>query len=168
MFKERMKQNTLREYNIYDEEELCMLQYFWLALVIIFIAVECFTVGLVSIWFAGGALIAMFLAMAGAGAIWQDVAFFVVSALLLVLTRPIVKKYVLGKRTKTNYQSVIGEIAKVTEQIDNFNQTGAAFVDGKEWTARSTENGVVIEKDTLVKVEAIEGVKLMVVPYEEV
>jgi len=144
-----------------------MLQYFWLALVIIFIVVECLTVGLVSIWFAGGALAAMFLAMAGAGAIVQDVVFFAVSALLLLLTRPIAKKYLLGKRTKTNYQSVIGEVAKVTEQIDNFNQTGAAFVDGKEWTARSTEDTVVIEKDALVKVVAIEGVKLMVAPYEK-
>ena len=143
-----------------------MLQYFWLVLVIIFIAVECFTVGLVSIWFAGGALVAMFLAMAGAGALWQDIAFLAVSALLLVVTRPIAKKYLLGKRAKTNYQSVIGEVAKVTETIDNYNQTGAAFVDGKEWTARSTEDGVVMEKDTLVKVAAIEGVKLMVVPYE--
>ena len=144
-----------------------MLQYFWLALVIIFIVVECLTVGLVSIWFAGGALAAMFLAMAGAGAIVQDVVFFAVSALLLLLTRPIAKKYLLGKRTKTNYQSVIGEVAKVTEQIDNFNQTGAAFVDGKEWTARSMEDAVVIEKDALVKVVAIEGVKLMVAPYEK-
>lgn len=143
-----------------------MLQYFWLVLVIIFIAVECFTVGLVSIWFAGGALVAMFLAMAGAGALWQDIAFLAVSALLLVVTRPIAKKYLLGKRAKTNYQSVIGEVAKVTETIDNYNQTGAAFVDGKEWTARSTEDGVVLEKDTLVQVTAIEGVKLMVVPYE--
>ena len=143
-----------------------MLQYFWLALLIIFVVVECLTVGLVSIWFAGGALVAMLLAMAGAGAIWQDIVFLITSGLLLIITRPFVKKYLLNKKVKTNYQSVIGEVAKVTETIDNYNQTGTAFADGKEWTARSTEDTVTMEKDTLVKVVAIEGVKLMVEPYK--
>ena len=142
------------------------MMYFWLVLVIIFVVVECVTVGLVSIWFAGGSLVAMFLAMAGAGAIWQDIAFLVVSGLLLVATRPFVKKHLMNKRVKTNYESVIGEVAKVTETIDNFSQTGAAFVDGKEWTARSTNSAVVFEQGTLVKVAAIEGVKLLVEPYE--
>ncbi len=144
-----------------------MMQYFWLALLIIFVVVECFTIGLVSIWFAGGALVAMILAMAGAGAIWQDIVFIVVSGFLLVATRPFVKKYLMNKKVKTNYESVIGEVAKVTESIDNYNQTGVAFVDGKEWTARSTEDAVVIEKGALVKVAAIEGVKLIVEPYEQ-
>lgn len=145
-----------------------MMQYFWLALLIIFVVVECFTVGLVSIWFAGGALVAMIFAMAGTEAIWQDVAFVVVSGLLLVITRPFVKKFLMNKKAKTNYQSVIGEVAKVTEKIDNYNQTGAAFIDGKEWTARSTDNTVIIENGSLAEVVAIEGVKLLVKPYEAV
>ena len=144
------------------------MMYFWLVLTIIFVVVEGLTIGLVSIWFAGGALIAMFLAMAGAGAIWQDVAFLVVSGLLLIATRPFVKKYLMNKKVKTNYESVIGGVAKVTETIDNFNQTGAAFADGKEWTARSTDSAVVIEQGALVRVAAVEGVKLMVEPYEAV
>ncbi len=144
-----------------------MLQYFWFALLIIFVVAECFTVGLVSIWFAGGALAAMLFAMAGAEAIWQDIIFLVVSGLLLLLTRPIAVKYFNNRKEKTNYQSVIGMVAKVTDKIDNFNQTGVAFVDGKEWMARSTEDTVTMEKDTLVKVAAIEGVKLIVELYEE-
>jgi len=142
------------------------MMYFWLALVIIFVVVECLTVGLVSIWFAGGALVSMFLAMAGADAVWQDIAFLVISGALLVATRPFAKKYLMNKKVKTNYESVIGEVAKVTETIDNYNQTGAAFADGKEWTARSTSDAVVIEQGTLAKVTAVEGVKLMVEPYE--
>lgn len=143
-----------------------MMQYFWLALLIIFIVVECLTVGLVSIWFAGGSLVAMILAMAGAGAIWQDVAFLAVSGLLLVITRPFVKKYLMNKKVQTNYQSVIGTVAKVIEKIDNYNQTGAAFADGKEWTARSTEDMITMEEGSLAEVVAIEGVKLIVKPYE--
>ena len=143
-----------------------MMQYFWLALLIIFIVVECLTVGLVSIWFAGGSLVAMILAMAGAGAIWQDVAFLAVSGLLLVITRPFVKKYLMNKKIQTNYQSVIGTVAKVIEKIDNYNQTGAAFADGKEWTARSTEDMITMEEGSLAEVVAVEGVKLIVKPYE--
>ena len=142
-----------------------MMQYIWLAFVILFVIAESMTVGLVSIWFAGGSLIAMFLAMAGAGIGLQMAAFVVISAGLLFATRPLAKKYINNKKEKTNYKSVIGEIAKVTETIDNYSQTGAAFADGKEWTARSTNDAVVIEKDTLVKVIAIEGVKLIVEPY---
>ena len=142
------------------------MMYVWLALVIIFIVAECLTVGLFSIWFAGGSLVAMLLAMADAGVVWQMVAFFLVSGLLLVATRPFVKKYLMNKKVATNYQSVIGEVAKVTERIDNYNQTGAAFADGKEWTARSFKDAVVLEKGSLVKVVAIEGVKLIVEPYE--
>ena len=145
-----------------------MLQYVWLALLIIFVVVECLTVGLVSIWFAGGSLVAMFFAMAGAELAWQVVAFLIVSGILLFLTRPIAVKYFNNKKEKTNYKSIIGEVAKVTESIDNFNQTGAEFVDGKEWTARSTKDTITMEKDSLVKVTAIEGVKLMVEPYEKV
>ena len=143
-----------------------MMQYVWLAFVILFVVAECMTVGIVSIWFAGGSLVAMILAMAGAGTGWQMLAFLVISAGLLLATRPLAKKFINNKKEKTNYKSVIGEVAKVTETIDNYNQTGAAFADGKEWTARSTNDGAVIEKDALVKVTAIEGVKLIVEPYE--
>ena len=142
------------------------MMYVWLVLLILFVVVECVTVGLFSIWFAGGSLVAMFLAMAGAGAVWQAVAFFVVSGVLLAATRPFVKKYLLNKKVATNYQSVIGEVAKVTETIDNYNQTGAVFADGKEWTARSTKDTVTMEQGSFVKVAAIEGVKLIVEPYE--
>ena len=66
-----------------------------------------------------------------------------------------------SQRVKTNYESLIGETARVTERIDNFAQTGAALADGKEWTAR-TEDGSVIEKDSRVRILAVEGVKLIV------
>lgn len=143
-----------------------MMQYIWLAFVILFVVAEGMTVGLVSIWFAGGSLVAMLLAMTGAGIGWQMLAFLIVSAGLLMATRPLAKKYINSKKEKTNYKSVIGEVAKVTATIDNYNQTGAAFADGKEWTARATEDTVIIKKDTLVKVVAIEGVKLIVEPYK--
>ena len=75
-----------------------MMQYVWLAFVILFVIAECMTVGLVSIWFAGGSLIAMFLAMAGADLVWQMLAFVVISAGLIFATRPLAKKYINNKK----------------------------------------------------------------------
>ena len=89
-----------------------MMQYVWLAFVILFVVAECMTVGLVSIWFAGGSLVAMLVAMAGAGIGWQMLVFLVVSAGLLMATRPLAKKYINNKKEKTNYKSVIGEVAR--------------------------------------------------------
>ncbi len=143
-----------------------MLQYVWLALLIVFIIVECATVELVSIWFAGGSLVAMFLAMAGVDQGWQVAVFFAVSLLLLILTRPVTMRHLNKKKTKTNYESVIGTVIKVTETVDNFNQTGTAFADGKDWTVRAAEEGVVIKEGEVAEVVAIEGVKLIVKPYQ--
>ena len=108
----------------------------------------------------------MFLAMAGVPSGWQIVAFLIVSLLLLIFTRPFAMKHFNKKKTKTNYQSVIGTVVRITERVDNFNQTGAAMADGKEWTARSAEDNVILEKDDAAVVVAVEGVKLMVKPVE--
>ena len=144
-----------------------MSQFLWLALMVLFLVVEWATVGLVSIWFAGGALVAMLLAAAGAGTIWQIVAFLIVSALLLVLTRPFAVKFINTKKEKTNYEGIIGKIVRVTERVDNYGQTGSANVGGQEWTARSEEDTVILETGTLAKVVNIKGVKLILKPYEE-
>ena len=134
----------------------------WLGLTLVFLIVEIITVGLTSIWLAGGALVALILNQLGVNLIWQIVAFFVVSVVLMVFTRPFAKKYINAGRTKTNYESIIGKTAKVTETIDNLNETGAAVVDGQEWTARAKDTVDVIEKDEIVKVLDIIGVKLIV------
>lgn len=143
-----------------------MSQYVWLALLIIFVIVECATVELVSIWFAGGALVSMFLAMADVPDVWQVVVFFIISLLLLFITRPIAMKHINTRKTKTNYESVIGTVVKITETVNNFNQTGAAFADGKEWTVRTAEDGIIMEQGDAAVVVAVEGVKLIVKPQE--
>ena len=144
-----------------------MSQFLWLALMVLFLVVAWATVGLVSFWFAGGALIAMLLAAAGAGFIWQIIAFLAVSALLLVLTRPFAIKFINTKKEKTNYEGIIGKIVRVTERVDNYGQTGSANVGGQEWTARAEEDTVILEAGTLAKVVNIKGVKLILKPYEE-
>lgn len=145
-----------------------MIQYgpavAWMALVIIFLVVELITVGLTTIWLAGGALVAFVLAAVGAGFGLQLAAFFVVSFVLIYFTRPFAVKYLNPRRTRTNSEGLIGETIKVTARIDNRAAEGAALANGLEWSARAVSDDQIIEKDTLVKVIRIEGVKLIVEP----
>ena len=64
----------------------------WLIAVIVFLVLEAATVALVSIWFAGGALLAMIAAALGAGTAVQLVVFFVSSCALLALMWPLARK----------------------------------------------------------------------------
>lgn len=133
----------------------------WLILLALLILVEVVTLGLTTIWFAGGALIAFIVSLFYDNLIVEITLFLVVSLILLIFTRPVVKKYFNSTRVKTNYAAVIGKEAFVTVTINNDMGTGLAVVDGQEWTARSID-GSVIEKGSKVIVEDISGVKLMV------
>lgn len=139
----------------------------WLVLLIVFVAVELITVGLVSIWLAAGALIALIVAAVG-GPFWlQVVLFFVVSALALVVTRPLARRYINRRVHPTNADSLVGEIITVKETVDNRAETGMAVVHGQEWTLRSSDDKEVLPKDSLAKVVEIKGVKLIVEKYKE-
>ena len=141
--------------------------FIWLGLLIIFLVVEIITVGLTSIWLAGGALAALLLNIANLNLMWQIGAFFVVSFLLLFFTRPFAVKYINAHHEKTNYEGIIGKVVRVTETVDNLAQTGTAVVGGLEWTARAENDEDVLEPGTLVKVVSVSGVKLIVKKYEE-
>ena len=139
----------------------------WRALVIVLIVIEIFTVGLTTIWFAGGALAAIVINLLGLGMVWQIIVFLVVSGVLLFFTRPWALKYINSNRVKTNYEGVIGKVIRITEIVDNMNQTGKAVVNGQEWSVRSEQDKVILGEGTLAKVVKIEGVKLIVRVYEE-
>lgn len=138
----------------------------WLVVMVLFLVVEAATVGLVCIWFAVGALAALIAALLGAEIWLQIVLFLVVSAVALYFTRPLAKKYINAKVEPTNADMVIGKECRVTEAIDNIAGTGAVYVDGKTWTARS-ESDEVIPEGTLVTAKRIEGVKLIVAAPEK-
>lgn len=135
----------------------------WLGALVLFIVVEAVTVGLVSIWFAIGALAALISALLEAG-LWIQIALFLaVSAAAMAATRPLVKKYVTPGRKRTNADRVMDMVGVVTERIDNIEGTGAVHVGGRLWMARSAD-GSTIEPGAEVCTERIEGVKLIVVP----
>ena len=137
--------------------------FVWLGLVILFLIAEGATVSLVSLWFAAGAVVAMFAALLGAGAWLQTGLFLVVSGALLLMLRPIVRRYLVPKITPTNVDSLVGSTGLVTESIDNVTASGQVKLGAMEWTARST-TGENIPQGALIRVDRIEGVKVYVTP----
>lgn len=139
---------------------------FWLAMIVVFLMVEASTVTLVSLWFAAGSLAAMLVALTGAGIGFQVTIFVIVAAVCLTALRPLVRKHIKPKLTKTNVDAVVGTTGLVTTPIDNVSAVGQVKLGAMYWTARSA-SGDPIAEGTLVKVERIEGVKAIVSPVKE-
>lgn len=133
----------------------------WLAIAAAMIIVEIATLGLTSIWFAGGALVSAVVSCFNDNWLIQLIVFAIVSLVLLLFTKPIAQKRLMKEPEKTNVEGLIGEKAYVTEEINNIKSEGAVKLKGLEWSARS-ENDEIIEMDTEVVVKAISGVKLIV------
>ena len=134
---------------------------FWIVMLVAFVIIEALTAQLATIWFAVGSVAALIAQMAGAQVWLQWTIFVAVSAVVIIATRPLVKKITKQKAMPTNADRCIGATAVVTERIDNIAGKGAVKVNGIEWSARS-ESGNIIETDTTVTVIRIDGVKLIV------
>ena len=134
----------------------------WLAVLVVCVGIEIATMGLTTIWFAGGALVSAILAALNAPLWLQIVAFSVVSLILLYLTRPVAVKYFNKDRVKTNVESLIGRQAIVISEIDNLQGIGQVTVGGQEWSARSVKDDVQLPVGSVVVVRSVSGVKLIV------
>lgn len=139
-----------------------MVLIFWMVILILCIVIEVLTLGLTTIWFAAGALVAIFAALLYAPIFVQVILFLLVSLTLLFFTRPIAVKYFNRDRVKTNVESMVGRQAIVTGEIDNLQAMGQVTVGGQEWSARSWDDKVRIPAGAVVVVVAISGVKLIV------
>ena len=139
-----------------------MMLYIWLVLAIVLAITELVTAGLTTIWFSVGALASLLLVLCGVDNITvQIVVFVLVSLISLIVTRPLVKKYINKKVQPTNADRCIGKEAFVTEEINNILSKGAVKINGIEWSARSEDNSV-IENGAKVKIISIDGVKVIV------
>lgn len=138
------------------------LMTIWLIVFVACIVIEIITMGLTTIWFAGGALIAAVGAALGAPFWMQVVLMVLVSFVLLYFTRPVAVKYFNKDRVKTNVESLVGRQAIVISEIDNLQGIGQVTVGGQEWTARTVEESITLPVGSVVVVRAISGVKLMV------
>lgn len=138
-----------------------ILPFLWLFVAVVAIITEAFTVSLVSVWFVPSALIAMILAFCGVPYWIQIPVFLLLSVLLILFMKPIAKKVLGVKHIATNADSLIGEQAIVTEEINNLEAKGQVKIRGQVWTARAQDKTKIYQKGEVLNVIAIEGVKLI-------
>ncbi len=139
----------------------------WLVILVASVVLEVATVGLISIWMAGGALVALIAALLGAPLWLQVVLFFAVTFALLFFTRPWAKKYLNSRKQNTNLNGEpIGKEVKVIEEVNNKNETGKVLHHGIEWTARSADPEVTFAVDESAVVSSVDGVKLILKKIE--
>lgn len=141
--------------------------YVWLMTLVLFVVVEIATMGLTTIWFAGGALVALLLSVFQTSFYVQLGVFLVVSIALLVVTRPLALKYFNQKVEKTNAEGLVGKQAIVVSQIHNLKEEGQVMIGGMEWSARAYEENRIIPSGSVVEVKEIQGVKLIVSEIEK-
>ena len=141
-----------------------MTVMYWLVAAAVFVVIEIMTMGLTTIWFAGGALVGAVMAAVSLPLWSQIIAFAVISVILLILTRPWALKYVNSRTIKTNVDSLIGQTGLVTQDIDNLNAKGQVKVRGQICTARSISDEVKLHEGQKVSIESISGVKVIVKP----
>lgn len=138
-----------------------MNSIYWIIVLAILIFIEILTLGITTIWFAGGALAAFILSLFYDNLIVEIIVFLVVSLALLYFTRPVVMRQLNSTKSPLEYEGVIGKSAVVIIEVDNMKGLGQVSVDGQEWSARSLD-GSVLNKDTKVRIQGITGTKVIV------
>jgi len=145
---------------LFDADISIQSHWIWLGIAVVLAVIEAFTLGLTTIWFAIAALVLVFLSFLPIPIVYQVMIFLVISAVLLVFTRPLaIKKFKTGK-VKTNVDSLAGKHALVTKQITEFDR-GEVKLNGQIWSAKS-EDGSSLAEGTRCEVVRIEGVQAIV------
>jgi len=137
-----------------------IMMFFWIFVIVVAFVIEVNTLDLVSIWFSLGAIVAFIGSLMGLSEMNQMWIFILSTSILLLLTRPLAKKYMIKNTIKTNADRLVGKIAKVTKAIHP-GERGEVKIDGKYWLSFSQQE-VAFEVNERVEVLAIEGVKLLI------
>ena len=139
----------------------------WLIIAGFFFILEMVTSGFLVCWLGVGAVLSMILSFFVDNIIAQVIVFAISSIVLMVMTKPLVKKFIDKGTIPTNKDSLIGKEGIVIETIDTIKAQGQVKLMGEVWSAKSFDEGKVIEKDTKVIVKEITGVKLVVEESEK-
>ncbi len=137
-----------------------MWQY-WLIASGIFFVGEIITVGFLLFWFGVAGLITMVVSFFTSNIIIQSVVFLVTSVILILSTKPFVKKFVNKETIVTNVNSLIGKKAIVIQEINNLQGTGQIKISGEIWSAQNETDSIISENQE-VEIIKVEGVKLIV------
>lgn len=135
----------------------------WALILVLALITEGLTMGLTSVWFAVGALVALLSTIVTDNIVVQIIVFLAVSLLSLLVIRPLARRSSEQQRTATNADRVIGAEGIVGVEIDNLRAQGQVSVSGAVWSARSADESI-IPVGTKVRILRIEGVKLIVMP----
>jgi len=122
--------------------------------------VEILTVDLFFLMAAAGAVAAGVGALFGVSVVWQFVIFGVVSLVLIGVVRPIALRHVRVPAAKTNVDLLVGAEAIVVEQVDGLD--GRVKFGGEIWSARSSDDSVILEPGTKVTVDSVAGATVLV------
>ena len=138
-----------------------LMTILWAIIFVIALGVEAATAELVAIWFLPGTVVSLILSLVGVEEWVQGVVFAALSVIFFVLAFTVLRKRLLKKNnTKTDIDLLIGQRARVEENINNFEMRGAVKIDGKIWSARMVDDSETAEVGEYVIVESISGVKL--------
>ena len=135
--------------------------WIWIAIIVLAIIIEVISEQLISIWFVPGAIVATFLDYFGASLIWQILSVLILAGLGIAFARIFLADKIASKIQKTNIDAIIGERCVVTEKIDNYAGCGLVKIKGQIWSARGVGEDDVYEVGSVLRVVAIEGVKVI-------
>lgn len=144
-------------------QEFMNAQTFWTIAIVVFVVLEVFTLGLTSIWFAVGAVLALIAALLGLNIFVQSALFIIGTGISLYYSRPIALKYFKIGSHKTNVDEMVGKKGLVEKDV-LFNQNGLVNIGGQIWSAKADADIRVGER---IEVVAVEGVKLKVKKMED-
>lgn len=133
----------------------------WIAVIIVAIVAEVLTDQLISIWFVPGAIVAVILDFCNVSIIWQVLAVLLIAAAGIILAKTVLSKVLKTKIIKTNIDAIVGERCVVTERVDNYAGCGQVKIKGQIWSARGVDDDDVFEEGDVLRVVAIEGVKVI-------
>lgn len=143
------------------------MDYMWIIWLVIFVLallIEAIGPEIVSVWFAGGAVVSLIISFIPGVEWWvQLIVFAVVSAALLVFCRPFLAKVLKRDTIDLNADTMVGKKGVITSEVKE-TKSGEVVIDGVTWTAIATKDDMAIGKDSLVKVMAVSGNKLIVMP----
>lgn len=137
----------------------------WFILIILFVIAEAATsVALVTVWFIPPAIISAIMAFNGASVESQIGVFLILSIILFMLTRPIVRK--LGKKSdgKTNIFTFYGKEILI-DTFDESLKTGTTIINGVVWNVRSEDS--TFKKGDKAIIDSIAGNTLVIVNIKE-
>jgi len=137
------------------------MPYIWIGVIVFALVAEIYTFARVAVWFIPSALTAFFLSLTEMQVWIQVLVFFIITLILLVLSRTIFKRFIKFKTKESNQVYIIGKDAIVTEEINNYKRTGAIRINGSTWTAKSEDDDVIYESGLIVTVVKTEGRKVI-------